>query len=290
MALTTGFLQHLDVGAAGGSPSVTMKITGGNWRHLTGVDFDLSLGGTANARYGMIEASGSGTFLPAGTAAATILNYGLRTTTTAAGVTALVLQGGDSTRAFKMDYAYFNRVSLSGRVGGTLEASFDWIARQPSAIAVPTWTAYDSGTTYQWFQAATNTLDGGTTLAMQSFELSIENGLRAETNLDSGKSTNEKRWPAEVCIGTERVTGNFTVGVPPGSNRLQQAWYDAPDGTVAFAATFTNAAPNTLTIAVANLTLGEWSQPFEGSDGTAWYTINYVGKPNTANTVAISAA
>jgi hypothetical protein len=286
--MSTGFLQHLDFGAAGGAVSGTLKTTGGNWDDDAAKDWDFSIGGTADPKHGIVKATGSCTYLPSGATPSTFINYGLRASMTSPTITGLVFEGGTDSVAFKHDYAYLNRIALSGRIGENLQCSFDWMALQPSVIAVPSWQTLDTNTTYEWFQAATNTLDGSAAMQMQSFELAIENNVRIESDLDTGKVTNKKRWGQVAYCGSERVTCTVTCIATPSSARLDEPLNDIPDGTATWAASFTNAASQTLTIACANLTLVGRAMPFTLPDSTVVHTFRYEGKPNTANTVVIS--
>lgn len=286
--MSSGFFQHLDFGAANGAVSGTLKATGGNWDDDASRDWDFSIGGTPDAKHGIVKATGSCTYMPSGATPSTVLNYGLRASVTSPTVTGLRFEGGTDAVAFRHDYAYINRLSLSGRIGESLSASFDWMALQPSVIVVPAWQTLDTYAVYEWFHGTTTTVDGTSAMQMQSFEITVENNLRIESDLDAGKVTNKKRWGQLCYCGSERVTATITAISMPATARLVMPLNDIPDATATASIVFTNSASQTLTIAMANLALVGRAMPITMPDATVIHTFRYEGKPNTANTIAIT--
>ena len=283
MALSTGFITRLDYGAGAATTATVGKVISGEMRQLSNVDYDLSQGGSADPRYGMIEAAGNATFLPT---VDTFLAYGIRSGTTSPSMTTLCFEGGNSTQAFQHKNANIQRLALECAVGQTLQATVEWIARTPAQIAVPSWNSVDAGETLQWYRGTTMTVDGGTSLALRDFRVEVTNGLVPETSLDA-KSALSMRFPEEIRVGPDTIRGSFTAGVAPGSGRLAQAWADVPSVCGA-SIIMTNVAAKTLTITLGNLRVDRWSLAFVTPDQVSYYRCEYTGLPLQADTIAVT--
>ncbi len=292
MALATGFLQHLDYGATSACTASVGKVNAGTWRGSSAVDYDLSITGLADPRFGMVEPGGNCTCFAAGGIIDLLKTYGLRTNMSVPALTAVRFEGGSSNQAFLHYPSYISRWSLEGRIGQTLTASMDWLTTTPANLAVPgSWQASDATETFQWFHGTSDfKLDTEASLLMSEFRVEVDNQVTLRTNLDGGKTADQKRFPAEVTVGSEIVTGSFTVGLPPGSDGLAESWHDAPSGTVTAAIIFQNAASKLLTCSLGNLTIGDWSFAYVAPNDVEYFTIPYTAKPNRTDSVALSYA
>lgn len=286
MAQVPGFLQNLEYGVGTSTTASVGKVTGGTWGpNNSGADYDFSIGGIPSPKYGMVVPEGSCTFWPTSVG---ILASARRASFTTAAPPLLTFQGGNSREAFKHASAYIDTMGLECTApDGKLTASLGWKAITPTVIAVPTWQEHDSGSEFHWFQG-TCTL-ATQSCAMQSFKLDLNNNLTGRTSLDGG-TTGFLRLAEEIVAGNEIITGNFTAAIPPSTEALSQAWADVPDATVEASLVFVNAAssPVTLTIALANMVMTNWSFNYVDSSGFSVYTIDYAAKPNTADSLSIS--
>ena len=254
-------------------------IDGGSFDVDGGLDWETHMGGIPTEDNQLVAPGGSVSFLPT---TATFLAKCLRASWTSS-LQALHLRCGTSSEAYNHQNAKCSRLRLEGRVGQRLSATVDWMAITPGNIAVPSWNAHHSGNPFHWHQGVCTF--NSAALSMQDFSLEVNNNLQPYSSLDS-KSAASQRHADEIIPHNETVTVSTTVHVPPGSN-LNINWGDAPADHVA-SLVFTSVTPTTLTIALANLRLKSWKQGLVRSDGVVPWTLDYVGKPNTANTVAIS--
>jgi hypothetical protein len=284
MASVPGFLLNLEYGVGTSTTATVGKVNGGQWGpHSSGKSFDYAISGVSAEKYGMVVAGGNATFWPT---AVGILASASRATITSSAMPALTFQGGNSREAWKHATAYIDSLDLEcAAPDGKVSANLTWVATTPSNIAVPTWQAAATGSEFHWFQGVC-TIDGAA-YGMQSFKASLKNNLTPYSSLDS-KSAGSARLPEGFNIGNEEVTAQAVVMVPPTTSGLSEAWADVPDATVEMSLAFTNAASTTMTLALANLTLTDWNFNYVDSAGNSVYTIDYIGKPNTANTWALS--
>jgi len=286
MGQVSGFLQHLDYGVGTSVSASVGKVTGGTWGpHNSGADYDFSIGGIPSPKYALFVPEGSCTFWPTSVG---IIASCRRASFTSTAPPLLVFQGGNSREAFQHASAYVDKLGLEcSAPDGKLTASLSWKAISPTIISVPTWQAHSAGSEFHWFQA-TCTL-GTQSCQMQSFKIDVSNNLAADTSLDGG-TAGYLRLPEEITAGNETITGNFTVAIPPSTDALAESWKDVPDATVAASLVFVNAAvsPVTLNLALANMTITNWSFNYVDSSSRSVYTIDYIGKPNTADTLTIS--
>lgn len=289
MAVRSGFVDYLDWGAGASTSASVGKVTGGSWDIDGKIEWVTTMGGVAHLKAGMVAATCSATFTPAGTDAETLLNYAIRATPTSPTLTDLCLQGGTSSEAFQFLNTKVNRLSLKCSVESQLEATMDFVARTPSAIAVPSWRAANTLNPFNWW-GGTCTI-GGAAYTMQDFTVNIDNRIRAYSSLDT-KSADTRRFPEELVVGVDEVTGSFSTAVPLGSGPMVEPWVDDPDQTVAFSLALTNLGTGgqTLTITGANFVMTGWSMPFVTPDDIVITKFEYSGKPNTSGTIAITCA
>ena len=254
-------------------------VDSGSFDNDGGVDWEISMGGVATEDNQVVAPSGSVTFRPTD---AVLMALCLRTTWTGT-LAPLHIRVGTGSEAYEHQYAYCSRLRVEGRVGQRISATMDWIAITPDYIAVPTWTAPHTGNPLHWHQGVCTVNDAA--LTMQDFSLEINNNLRVHTSLDS-KSAASQRIADEITAHMESVTFSCTAHLPPATGYVSN-WGDAPANQAA-SIVFTSATPTTVTIALANLRLKNWKQGLVRSDDVVPWTLDYVGKPNTANTVSIS--
>lgn len=273
-------LQYFDWEDTGESSYATPgHIDGGSFDTGGALEYETGMGGIPTEAYGMIEPSGSVDFRPT---SATFLAKCMRTSWTGA-LAPLILRVGTNSEAYTHDYAYCDSLTLKGSVNSRLSATVAWKALQAAQIAVPTWTAHHTGNPFAWHQGTVTV--NGAALNMQDFTLTVNNNLQVHSSLDT-KSAGSQRVPEEVTAHNETVTFSCSVQVPPASNYLAN-WGDQPTAQSASLA-FTSATPTTLTIALANLQLQNWKVALVKSDGVVVWSLDFIGKPNTTNTVAIS--
>ena len=274
--------QYVEYDDQGSSTFYTPgHVDGGSFNNDAAHEWEYAMGGVATPGLGLVDASGSVDFRPTD---ATFINKALRSTLTGQ-PSSLVFETGTDSEAYKHEYAKIASLSLSGAVNARLSASASWIAMTPSQIAVPSWGSRHSGDPFHWYQG-TVTVSGGA-YTMTEFSVEVNNNVRAFGSLDEA-SAGSLRHPEEVIAFQEEVSMTCTVNVPLGSNAMD-VWDDAPPTGLVASLAFTSAAPTTLTIALANLTLTGWQKAYQVNDIVAW-ALTLTGQPNTADTIAISAA
>lgn len=141
---------------------------------------------------------------------------------------------------------YLNSVKLSCEKGGALKASYEFLglAHTASAITVAI-SKKAKKLIYEWFAATI--LIGGSANGCNSFESSLENGLKLHTSMDSG-TAGSLRQPDAITPGDQKVTlrAEFQTPVDLGLTA------DRPQ-TFAFVAAFANASGDVRTHTVTNL-------------------------------------
>jgi len=255
--------------------------------HVDSVDFDndgaieweTAMGGVATQAYGVVVPSGSVTFRPT---AATFLALCLRSGWTS-NPTSLIIRVGTDSEAYQHDEAYCQSLSLKGSVNSHLSATMSWLAITPDAIAVPTFTAYDTVAPFAWHQGVCTV--NGSALSMQDFSIDLSHNLQAHTSLDS-KSAASQRICDEITAHNMELAFTCTVHVPPGISAIEN-WGDAASVVSYASLAFTNTASTTLTMALTNLGLKSWKYTGTKSDGVASWSLNFIGKTN-ATCLAIS--
>lgn len=122
----------------------------------------------------------------------------------------------------KQEDCYINSCKLSCEVGGAVKASFDWVALSMTTSAVTVAAeAKASGLMILWHNASV--LLDGNTFACQTWESTLENGLKLHTSQDS-KVAGVQRMPEAVTPGNQKVsltaefkacpTVDFLVDIP----------------------------------------------------------------------------
>jgi len=284
MAFRQGFIQHLDYGTSPTASATVGKVVSGTMAYDSAGGFAMSIGGVADVQDGMVNATGSATFMPTN---ATFLANALRTSPTSSDLTELVFLGGTSSEAYSHDDAKINTLRLSCSVGQLLQAEVAWIAKAPSQVAVPTWKAYDTGSPFAWHQGTTVTLEGGS-YQLREFSIEVNNNCTAETSLDT-KSANSQRLPEEVLEGNEEVSGSFTTAVPISSSIMDDIYGDTRSFTNTAALVFTNGT-GALTITVDNMACRTHKMPFQPAGEIILFETTFHCKMNDASAIAISYA
>jgi len=285
MALRTGIIQGLDYGVGASVTATIGKVTGGTWATDASLDWLVSIGGGVDAQWGMVGCTGTATFQPT---AVGILSSGLRATMTSPSLSDLTFEGGTTSEKFRHANAKINRMVLEAGVGSALQATVDWVARTPSQPSAAAFQTADAGAIFQWFQGVCTI--NSATYSMQNFSVTVENNLTPHSSLDTA-TTDSQRFPEELVIGSERVSGTFNIGVPPGTTAtagLGEPWADIPDITSSASLAFTSATPTTLTIALAGMSIKSWSMPWVGPGDIVMYTLEFDAKPDQAAAIAIS--
>jgi len=101
--------------------------------------------------------------------------------------------------------AYINTCKISCEVGGAVKASYEWVALEYTASAVSTGAAQNANNLLLTWHGAGVLLDGKT-YACQTFESTIENGLKLHTSLDVKATADTQRLPESVTPGNQKVS------------------------------------------------------------------------------------
>lgn len=141
---------------------------------------------------------------------------------------------------------YINSVKLSCEKGGALKASYEILGLTHTTSALTqAATKNAAGLICEWF-AATIQL-GAVAYGCNSFESTLENGLKLETSMDTG-TVGSLRQPDSIKPGNQKVTLRTEFQTPPTVSFTG----DRP-GTYAFVATFLPATGGAKTHTVTNL-------------------------------------
>jgi len=144
-------------------------------------------------------------------------------------------------KMLKQEDCYINTCKLSCEVGGAVKASFEWLALSMTASAVTAAVAAKaSGLMLLWHDASV--LLDGNTYACQSWESTVDNGLKLHTSLDGG-AAGTQRMPEAITPGNQKVSLTAEFKAAPTIDFLA----DIP-ATVTFVFTAPNAG-NTKTFA-----------------------------------------
>lgn len=159
---------------------------------------------------------------------------------------------------------YLNSVKLSCEKGGALKASYEFLGLSHTASALATSaTKKAKGLIYEWFAATV--LLGGSAYKSNSFESSLENGLKLHTSMDAGTS-GSLRQPEAITPGDQKVTLRAEFQAP-----VNLGITDDRPATFAFVAKFANSSGDVRTHTVTNL--HPTSQPQKvatGEDDITW--------------------
>ena len=133
----------------------------------------------------------------------------------------------------KQTSCYINSCKLSCEIGGAVKASYEWVALGMTASAVSTAAAAKAKNLMLLWHSST-VLYGGGTFACQTWESTLENGLKLSTSQD-GKTAGVQRMPESVAPGNQKVSLTAEFKAPPTFDLLK----DIP-ATLAFVFTAKN--------------------------------------------------
>lgn len=253
--------------------AMTMGTTGATAfdRIATGeIGFDQSLehmtgaGGDDSVVYSMIEPKGSAeTWLQT----MTLLNSATKSANNALPAQIAQIDGGVLGEAMKKQTeCYLNSTKLSCEIGGAVKAAYDWLAlgHTTSAVTVGA-TAKAKNLMLLWHAGAV--VLGGATFACQSWESTIEHGLKLHTSQDD-KAAGAERYPEAITPGNQKVSLTAEFKTAPTIDFLV-----AIPATVAFvfSATNTEGSPKTFIHTVSGLhPVGMPQKVAAGEDDVTW--------------------
>ena len=201
----------LDCAVLEGGDTSFDKLEGGEigWdqsvTHLTGA------GGQDSVVYSMIEPKGS-----ADTWLQTTLLLGCVTKSAANALPTQIAQidgGVLGAKMLKQEDCYINSCKLSCEVGGAVKASFEWLALAMTTSAVTAAVAAKAkGLMILWHDASV--LFNGNTYACQTWESTVENGLKLHTSQDAAVA-GVQRMPEAVTPGNQKVSLTAEFKAPP---------------------------------------------------------------------------
>ncbi len=164
--------------------------------HLTGT------GGQDSTVYSMIEPKGNAeTWLQSTMLLACV------TKAAANGLPTVIatLDGGILAEDMKQQTdCYINSCKLSCEVGGAVKAAYDWLALGMTTSAVTVAPAAKANNLMLLWHGANVVIDT-VTHSCQSWESTLENGLKLHTSLD-GKTAGTQRMPEAITPGNQKVT------------------------------------------------------------------------------------
>jgi hypothetical protein len=165
--------------------------------HLTGV------AGADGVVYSMIEPKGSvDTFLQS----TSLLTHVTRAAVNGLPTVITTIDGGVlGENMIQHGSGYINSCKLSCEVGGVVKASYEWVALDYTASAVTTAAAQLANNLLLAWHGASVLLDGAT-YSCQSWESTIENGLKLHTSLDAKTVSDTQRLPESVTPGNQKVS------------------------------------------------------------------------------------
>ena len=182
--------------------------------HLTGA------GGDDSVVYSMIEPKGSAeTWLQT----TTLLDCVTKSANNALPTQIAQIDGGVlGEQMMKQTECYINTCKLSCEIGGAVKAAYDWLALGMTASAVTTAAEAKAKNLMLLWHGATTEVDG-VTFSCQSWEVTVENGLKLHTSLDE-KAAGMERFPEAITPGNQKVsltaefkaapTVDFLVAIP----------------------------------------------------------------------------
>lgn len=190
---------------------------------------------------------------------------------------------GTAGGTFYLDYANckVNSFSLDAAVDSPLSATLDILSASniaESSNAPPSMAL--SGENWEWYHGSVS-LNGGT-YVVQSFSVSLENGLIPLSDLDSPGYTGGRRVPKRMLEGDE--TCRITVTT---ANRIPisvRGNTDELTDNLTFFAQFTNADSKVLTISASNLINSSGEHPVEAAGGVVMYQYGFEAKIQDTST------
>ncbi len=278
----TGICQYLKYGPSSANTAIG-RVTGGSMGSRSNLTWQSNIGGKHALLRGMAEIGGTATIEVVD---ATFLAYALRASTSLPALTALYIEGGDSTRSFTQSGCAINSMEFSLSVGSPLTMTVEWFALDQALNSSPALPA-TSSTIWQWAQGACTF--NGSQYAMQSMTVRVNNNLTRASSLDS-HSADTLYIPEDLFIGNEQVSASMTFLEYPGSALTFLHEDTAVSGLAAVMSCVQASPSSSFTVTLANLAGEAVSMPFVGDGGVVTWSFEGSCQPNEANSIAVAFA
>ena len=275
-----GLNQFLDWGTGSSITTTAGKVTGGGgMRYESGAQHREGIGAQDEMVGGLVPLGGSFDFIVENEA---ILAYGLRSSFTTPSLTALTFAGGDRGDGRQQTGCQINTMTLRMRTEEAMTASIDFLSLTDAAYST-TAKAYDTDTPWEWFGAA-STIASVSTWEVASWELTINNNLSHLANLDTF-TTNQKRWPDSIHVGSQEISFTAEIRVPVFSTVIADIISDslATNLSASLTALGGTAGTDTMTIALSNLTRISQPIPLFTANNVVTYSVAYEAQKDASN-------
>lgn len=284
MAIDSGLGQFLDFGATTTITASVGKVTGGSWAGDSGAVHREAIGAQDLVTGGPVPIGGSADFMVSNY---DWLTYGLRSVFTPPALTDFCVAGGFIGDGRHQQQCKMASLRLSCAAPGPLTASVTWLGLTEAAYTTAPMTYL--GTTdivCEWYTGVVTIGEGS--LQCIGMDLTIDNGLEHVWTLD-GATTNQKRWPDAIHVGTQNVALSVNVLTRPDTT----AWTDILADTIAvdigasFAFTGGTGGAETFQITLEGLSRFTQPIPLAVGGGMITYALTFEG-PNDKSCVSIS--
>ena len=281
MALDSGLGQFLDWGTATTITVSVGKVVSASWVGDSAASHQEGIGADDDIIGGPLAFGGQASYMVANH---DLTQYALRTnytTSPATGLTDLCFAGGFQGDGRKQQSCKINTLGLSCAVGGPLTANISWLGLTEAAYSTAAMTA-ETDVQMQWHTGVVTV--GDASMQCVGLDLQINNNLAHVWTHDSA-TTNQKRWPDAIHVGSQDVTLSVDVLTRPTTT----AWADIIADTLSVAGsavfTFLGGDTNTETLTITLSNLSRYTQPISiaSGGGLTTYALTYEAKKDTSS-------
>lgn len=266
----TGLFQYLLWGTVTPT-SGTGVITGGDLSVNPDARQRLGIGGQEIRRGGLCSFAGQAELLVSEQNQA-LVALGLRASYPRGALTSFMIEGGADEWGRQYTSAVMEELRLTYAQGEAFKAGLSWGALGIAATSGNTQAA-ETNLDFEDYDFTVLVL--GAEYSVQSFNVSVNNGVMWRTSGDA-KTATQKRWPQYYLMGPEVLTCELTTAIPLPSATLD-FWDDTLPSNLTASLTGSNGI-NTLTLSLTNLQpAGAERMGFVGNETEVGWTYSFRG-------------